>query len=309
MLDLAVEVLVETSLRLPVYRGDLIRSAFGYHLRGLSCVFPGKECSDCQIASQCVYLHVFETSPRDKNCGFLCRAASVPQPFAIEPPLVGPAVYKPGSTITWGLKLFGRGARYAPYLIAVLERMGQRGFGRARSRYSLSAITNRATGSVVYTDGVFDESAVSPQPASQWFSGVNGCSSSVEVVCRSPLRIQERGRLVEQPGFDTLMKSILIRFTSLATYHGVGGELDIDAAALLGRASTVETVDSNTSWYDVDRFSRRQMAKMSLGGVLGSISYSGDLDEFLPWLRLGGALQVGRATTSGLGVIDVKEVR
>ncbi len=40
---------------------------------------------------------------------------------------------------------------------------------------------------------------------------------------------------------------------------------------------------------------------MKLGGFVGRITFEGDLTPFLPYIRIGEAVHVGKATSFGLG--------
>jgi len=54
-------------------------------------------------------------------------------------------------------------------------------------------------------------------------------------------------------------------------------------------------------WKDWTRFSSRQDQEMTLGGVIGEWTLSGDLEELLPWFWLGQWLHVGKNATMGMG--------
>ena len=45
---------------------------------------------------------------------------------------------------------------------------------------------------------------------------------------------------------------------------------------------------------------------MKLGGLIGSITYEGNLDKFLPLLRIGEYIHVGKAVTFGMGRYRIK---
>ena len=45
---------------------------------------------------------------------------------------------------------------------------------------------------------------------------------------------------------------------------------------------------------------------MKLGGFLGRISFKGDLEEFLPVIKAGEYLHVGKACTFGLGKYEIE---
>jgi len=54
-------------------------------------------------------------------------------------------------------------------------------------------------------------------------------------------------------------------------------------------------------WQDWERYSSRQQTRMKFGGWVGEIIYQGDFQRFLPLLRLGEHIHVGKVTTFGLG--------
>jgi hypothetical protein len=60
------------------------------------------------------------------------------------------------------------------------------------------------------------------------------------------------------------------------------GEPALDYTGLVQRATDVKRIDSNLRWYDWRRYSARQDRKMLMGGMVGEVSYAGELGEFLP---------------------------
>jgi CRISPR/Cas system endoribonuclease Cas6 (RAMP superfamily) len=59
--------------------------------------------------------------------------------------------------------------------------------------------------------------------------------------------------------------------------------------------------ETEFSWCQWDRYSNRQQQKMTMGGVLGHLTLTGELAPFLPLLHLGQWLHVGNKTTFGMG--------
>ena len=47
---------------------------------------------------------------------------------------------------------------------------------------------------------------------------------------------------------------------------------------------------------------------MSLGGVTGTVSYEGDISDFMLLLRLGEYVHVGKGTSFGLGKYEILEI-
>ena len=59
--------------------------------------------------------------------------------------------------------------------------------------------------------------------------------------------------------------------------------------------------DRTTRWYDWERYSARQDIRMKMGGFIGKVSFEGELNEFIPFVKLGELLHVGKGTSFGLG--------
>jgi CRISPR/Cas system endoribonuclease Cas6 (RAMP superfamily) len=63
--------------------------------------------------------------------------------------------------------------------------------------------------------------------------------------------------------------------------------------------------DGNIRWRDWERYSARQDTRMKMGGFVGKVNYRGDVGEFLPLLRLGEILHLGKGTGFGLGRYEI----
>lgn len=70
-----------------------------------------------------------------------------------------------------------------------------------------------------------------------------------------------------------------------------------DALAL---AETVECTEANVFWQDWDRRSQVK-GEMTLGGLLGYMSFVGELTPFMRYLHIGQYLHLGKVTSMGLG--------
>ncbi|MFZ3046220.1 MAG: CRISPR system precrRNA processing endoribonuclease RAMP protein Cas6 [Desulfatirhabdiaceae bacterium] len=72
----------------------------------------------------------------------------------------------------------------------------------------------------------------------------------------------------------------------------------IDKNAILDAAAKIKIEKSNLHWHDWERYSARQNSRMKFGGYLGDIVFSGNLVPFLPYIKMGEFLHVGKQTTS-----------
>jgi len=48
---------------------------------------------------------------------------------------------------------------------------------------------------------------------------------------------------------------------------------------------------------------------MKLGGIIGNITYAGNLEQFLPFIVLGKYVHVGKGATFGLGQYEIDKTR
>jgi hypothetical protein len=71
-------------------------------------------------------------------------------------------------------------------------------------------------------------------------------------------------------------------------------------------AANVNVQAQHLRWHDWERYSNRQQTRMTLGGVLGRVRYVGELGPFLPYLRLGELIHVGKNSAFGLGQITAE---
>ncbi len=119
------------------------------------------------------------------------------------------------------------------------------------------------------------------------------------------INVFEKSKLTIEIDFEIVMRNLLRRLSWLAEYH-CNEKWELKWKELIQRSTTVKTVHSNLKWHDWDRYSERQGTKMKMGGFLGEITFEGDLAEFVPFLKLGEFLHIGKETVFGLGKYEIK---
>lgn len=288
-------------MRLPPYKGSALRGVFGHAFKAVVCALRREECRICLVRASCTYQRVFETrvAPGD---GPRPGVDAAPHPYVFGVALDGRTEYAGGDEVTFTLTLLGPALGILPYLVYAFQEVGRRGLTPARKPLALSAVEALGEGGwrTVYAEGAgsLAEARVAAPPPQ-----VPDLSRGALVRLETPLRLQERGELVRDPGFGALFLAARRRFGLLARYYG-NGEPAFDRG-LLDASREVPTTRSELRWHDWTRYSNRQKTTMQLGGLVGELAFAGDLAPFAPWLAWAERFHLGKATSFGLGAVRV----
>jgi len=302
-------------LYLPIYKGSTLRGGFGHSLRRVICVTKGKECKDCLLKQKCIYSSIFETPP-PKNTTKLRKYPYAPHPFVIEPPLEEKREYKEDNEFSFNLILIGKAIDYLPYFIFAFDKLGELGLGRGKGKYLLKEVRsingNSNSAHPIYTgeDKILKDS----------YSLISGKDILEE--CKkyyhkreltlnfvTPARLKYQEHFIKNLEFHILIRNLLRRISLLSYFH-CDKELQIDFKGLIEKAKRVKKEDSNLNWYDWQRYSARQKAKMLLGGFIGKVTFAFDgvePEQFLPLILLGKYIHVGKGTGFGLGKYEISK--
>ncbi len=304
---------------LPVFAGSAVRGALFGAVRDLACVNPtAPSCAVCPLHAVCgaslLLATVDEQGPRGRE---------VPRPFALRPPLDGGRVVQPGEGFTFGVTLIGEEAlRLLPYLVLGLRRVGEVGMGRPvvadggdgaaarRGRFQVEALVqvNPLTGARQTVMRVGDalvmlpDAPVTHTQVMEWCAA-RGSVSRLTLRLRTPLRLVVDGKLVQRLTFPALLQRVCRRLTDLERSYGRADGLDF--RDVLARAADVAVVEDRTRWLDLESKSSRQGRTVPIGGLVGSISFTGELTPLLPWLVWAELVGVGKDVTRGNGVIEL----
>lgn len=303
LLHIRLVLRAEDSLLLPAYKGATLRGGFGVAFKDAVCVVEHRTCERCLLRSQCAYPYVFET-PVPEGTTRMRKYPAAPHPFVFLPPLEEKTRYRAGETLTFDMTLIGKGAAYLPYFIYAFERLGRhRGFGKGRGRFSVAAVlwrTPQGEAVPIYTETSRTLSAafrpvtirdLLPDVPSTDVWALRFVTPTRLVYCEAP---------VSKPDFHVIVRGLLRRLSNLTYFH-CGTDLRLDFRMLIAAAESVETVESAVRWYDWERYSTRQDRRMKMGGFIGRMQYRGDLRPFLPFLRLGEVLHIGKHSSFGMG--------
>jgi hypothetical protein len=292
-------------LYLPPFKGSALRGGFGYAFKSVVCTEACRE--KCSLGNACPYGYVFETAPPE-HTAVLRTFDAVPRPFIIEPPLDRRTDYAPGETLTFQVKLIGRASRFLTYFILAFQDLGERGLGKGRGRFLLSSVEaiHPLNGEPVT---VFDRTErnrirVRALPVEAPAIAARAAAlptDRLSLAFLTPTRLKHRGHWVRQgPPFAVLIKTLLGRISSLSYFH-CGQQLEADFRGLIDRAAGVRLAAAETTWTNWARFSGKQRQRINLGGLVGPVTYEGDVRPYRPLLALGELVHVGKGTVFGNG--------
>jgi hypothetical protein len=315
LLHLRLSLRPEAELILPALnKGNALRGGFGSAFRRLVCVDLRWECAACALRFDCPYTRVFNPFlPPDADR--LTAMQNIPRPFVFKPPLTARTHFGADDALVFELVLVGAAIAYLPYFIVAFRELGAGGFGLNRARVRLAAVDaldRNGAATPVYDAGA-NLVRSAPPIALDLATGPArpGAEDTLELELLTPTTLRTGSAadrdavVVRQPHFHHLLKRLRDRLNSLATFYG-GGPLGLDFKALGEAAEAVRTVSDQTRWLERSRFSARRRTPHDLSGLAGTIIVRGDLLRFLPLLRAGEYIHVGKNAVFGNGWLAVR---
>lgn len=305
---LRVSCLTQTPLRLPPVAGPVLRGALLAALRDRYCpALTSSECGVVPFRPACLICPLV-VSAEGGSAGHRFGAGA-PRPFTVEPPLDVRADLRAGDAFSFGLTLFGDARALLPYVLDGVTAMGARGVGdgtAAPGRFMMRKIET-----VDVVDGLRPRVDVSDATAGdmplQWIMHAMVVERAARLPCDAvaldlltPMRLVRDGVLVHRLTFDALLRRVLRRVDALALATS-GQGLNAPFADLVDAARDVSVARDETRWLDAFSPSSRTGRSTPIGGLVGRITFAGDLTPFLPWLVWGEITHVGKDATKGNG--------
>ena len=219
---------------LPPYKGSTFRGAFGGALKRAVCVARQQECSDCMLASRCVYAQTFESGSRAAENTLV--KASPPVPYLIEPPLAIKTSFSADDPFNFSLLLFGVTNDALPYFIYAFEIMGNSGIGKKlqghRGRFVLDTV--KSYGSTIY-DSTSKKLKVPSLQDYAVKSVDHPYCTAISIKLLTPLRLKHQNSLSSDLPFHVLVRAMLRRISTLYGHFG-DGEPALDYRGLISKA-------------------------------------------------------------------------
>ncbi len=307
-----LRLIAKEQLILPVYKGSTFRGGFGNAFKRIVCTLKNKECPDCILKEKCVYSYVFETSPHS-DTAIMRKYEKIPHPFIIEPPDDKRQSYNSGDEIRFNLILIGRAIDYLPYFIYTFEELGKIGIGKGRGGFELQDVS--CDGEVIYDsksktlktvkgEKLLD---ISVDTMEEDMASQTSPCSNLSLSFLTPARIKYNSHLILDLEFHILIRHLLRRIAILSYFHCGIDTSGWDFKGIIEMAKKAKVKESRLKWDDWERYSARQDARMKMGGFVGEITFEGNIAPFMPLIKAGEILHIGKGTSFGLGKYEIQD--
>lgn len=296
-------------LKLPPFKGNLFLDyKFMELLRRHICLSGRQECSKgCLAADNCVYAFLYNKV----DTGSLKTRNYVPQtpPLAWQAPLEKKTDYAAGEQLYFNLALVGRAVSFLPGLIAALADLGRLGPSTGgnytlKSVHALCPFSGSRQLVYNYKDGKIDKTEVLVRGTTieQWAESRLPVQR-LAVLFLTPTCIYDAGECQDRPHFSALARALFRRVSTLYYYFHGKKEMEINYMKFLHKAEKIRPVRDYTRFLPARQ---RGGAYGEAEGLLGEVTYANISAEFLPLLKAGEYLNLGRNSACGLGRYRLK---
>jgi hypothetical protein len=300
-------------LRMPAYnKGNVIRGGFGSAFRRMVCHAGCQVAETCELRNVCPYTTVFQPFVPEGS-DKISKNRDIPRPFVIKPPLETKEIYLSGERLSFDVVLIGKIRDYLPYFIVTFKELAHMGLGRDRTPLELVSVESLGiNGDKARVYGRETNLVQPPREALSWerIAHSDGHNTTMDDARRITLRfltptmLKVDGTVTQKPTFGTIFKRLRDRINALAYFY-CGKGLEIDFKALGMEADKICTAQASVRWVQSGRYSRRRQVNHDLSGFVGEITFTGELAPFLPYLRLGGYVHVGKNAVFGNGWYEI----
>lgn len=303
----------DSDFRLPMHKGATFRGGFGHLLRNFVCINRTlRDCSGCILIRNCLYAYIFETRVSADNVlkkGF----ETAPHPYILLPPTEDKTVFHKGDNFSFSLTLIGKAIEYLPYFIFIFQQVGERGIGRHDGKFTIVSVVNEHFGNEIEIfnnrSNTLSMSKLIVYSSENYFhlyrciDNISPNQMTIRLI--TPLRIKTQGTLTDDFSFFEIMRLLMNRLYTLTYFH-CGNVFDRDHRELLEMSKSVEITKKDLQWREWVRYSTRQKVDMKIGGIVGSFDIKGPLRPFLPFLKIGEYIHIGKLTSMGLGQFKIE---
>jgi len=270
-----IRVKPKTDRSPPYFTGSMLRGAFGYALKRVTCMNPSYRCEGCFATEKCLYYGFYEKQ-------------NIQHTYRLD-------IGLNQKNFDFSLYLFAKSCHALPYVLSSLEMaLTQNGVGRERMTFE--ALQMEVNGVTVYRDHAFS-SQIDSAPC---HIDIGDYASDVKIKFLTPLRIKKGNKLT----YDDITIEHILR----SIYQRKQQIFDNEEVYSLDYEPTYITSVKIFEYKPLYRKSDRQGKKMVMGGVIGEMAVLGLDKKSYELLKIGEIIGVGKQTVFGLGKIEVEEI-
>ena len=260
-----------------------VRGSIGRAFRHLVCTFPRVDCQSCVRQNTCEVPAWFEP-PGDRRG---------PRPWWIRADTSGEISSE--APLVWHLQWIGEAPRDS-LVFETLLRMAAAGLGSDRIPHRLD-LDQQVDGG--HAPLVFHGVPTGRRIAPTTLADLLGPAPTDELVWElGPTRLRRRRRVIREPSVSDLLRAGMERVRGLCRTWCDGEPEPWPHAGEIGGFWL------ERGWSEASRYSRNGASQVDLSGATGVLRLS--RDDVGPWWDLVSVIpvvQLGRATTAGLGVV------
>lgn len=288
----------------PGKAANVLRGALGTTLRRTSCTPECQGATICPFRQDCAYARLFEPTTTGEGPSGLM---DWPRPFVLRAAHLDGQTLTPGQEFSLGVNLFDLHPHAPLHLVRALSQLIDTGLGPSRGSVELTevSICSLLDQPVqhLYSHGRFIPASDLAKLAIPLEPPANPVTS-VTLHFRTPTEIKGVPPHGTTIPFGPLFARLRDRISNLRRLYGAGA-LDIAYRQLGDLAHQVTVESSKLRHSRVERFSTKNQQTHQLGGILGEITYTGNLTPFVPYLHLAHWTGVGKHTVWGNGHFSV----
>jgi len=303
----------ESKIVLPAFRESALRCGFGQILRKMICIYTvEKPCYQCELANTCAFSVIF--APSNFEQAFLRKHVGIPRPYSFYM-LDDKNIILPGEELKFEMVIIGKAIEYFPYVFLAFKELGRFGWGKKeegeRGKFFIKTIEElKNDGTYVVIYDYKNENKVKRIKGfclKETFNSIEQKENvqSFKLIFETPVRLKKDRKITSNPEFETIMRSIIHRLNSLSYFYGDGNK-ENNVFGILEEAKKVKIISNNTSFKQYSYYSRRQSNKLYLGGIIGEVTFKGNLKLFYPYLKSAEVIGLGKNNAFGFGKVKLQ---
>ncbi|MFK5975262.1 MAG: CRISPR system precrRNA processing endoribonuclease RAMP protein Cas6 [Sulfurovum sp.] len=266
-----IQIQINTNHQPSEFIGSMLRGAFGYALKKVTCINPSYECNGCFSQNSCLFYHFYEAQNIFHKYRFDITLGS--------------------DGFDFGLYLFDDACDELPYVLSALEMMLTQ-IGLTKNSYKFNDIKMSVNQKSIYEKNSFHPLDTPPQTFE-----IEKYTPNIKIKLLTPLRIKKNNKFLRQSvEIEDILRSIYQREQEIF-YNQKVFKLDYKPQYTIKLTALTHK--------SLIRKSNKQKTKMNMDGIIGEIAIMGIDERSYRLLKLGEVIGVGKQTVMGLGKISI----